>query len=135
VGKDASSDGSLFVTHSDDGEGNPDVRLSFIPAADHPAGSARALWPDLEDNPRYVGYGRGDTYLPSNPDVPPGQPLTEAIGSVPQVNHTFAYTEGNYGIMNERQLSIGESTCSGAFAAKAGLYKDPEGAWFQPFSL
>lgn len=116
VGRGASSDGSLFVTHSDDGEGNPDVRLSYVPAADHQPGSARAVWPDLEDNPRYVGYARGDTYRPSH--VPP-QPLTEPIGSVAQVNHTFAYTEGNYGIMNERQLSIGESTCSGAFVAKA----------------
>ena len=42
VGKDASSDGSLYVTHSDDGEGNPDVRLAFIPAATHAPGSERA---------------------------------------------------------------------------------------------
>ena len=86
-------------------------------AADHAPGSERLVWPDLEDNPRFVGRGRGTTYSPDR--VPPGTKLTEPIGSIPQVNHTFAYTEGNYGVMNERQLSIGESTCSGAFAAKA----------------
>ena len=31
AGARATSDGSLFVTHSDDGEGNPDVRLSYVP--------------------------------------------------------------------------------------------------------
>ena len=118
VGKDASSDGSLFVTHSDDGEGNPDARLSYVPPADHAPGSMRPVWPDLEDNPRYVGDHRGDTYLPGV-SVPPDTPPTEPIGHIPQVPHTFGYSEGNYGIMNEHQLSIGESTCSGRFVASA----------------
>ena len=45
----------------------------YIPAADHPPGSVRPVWPDLEDNPRYVGDARGDTYLPAE-GVPPGTP-------------------------------------------------------------
>ena len=118
VGKGASVDGSLFVTHSDDGEGDPDARLSFIPAADHAPGAFRDVWPDLEDNPRFVGTARGETYLPGR-GVPSDAKGTEPIGKIPQVNHTYAYTEGNYGIMNEKQLSIGESTCSGRFVANA----------------
>lgn len=82
VGKKATADGSLFVTHSDDGEGNPDVRLSYIPAADHPPGSMRAVWPDLEDNPRYVGYARGETYHPSN--VPPA-----GVVPIPRSTNSF----------------------------------------------
>ena len=118
VGKGASVDGSLFVSHSDDGEGDPDARLSFIPAADHAPGAFRDVWPDLEDNPRFVGTARGETYLPGR-GVPSDAKWTEPIGKIPQVNHTYAYTEGNYGIMNEKQLSIGESTCSGKFVANA----------------
>ena len=85
VGKKATADGSLFVTHSDDGEGNPDVRLSYIPAADHPPGSVRAVWPDLEDNPRYVGYARGETYHPSN--VPPARVVPFTFHSLDELVH------------------------------------------------
>jgi len=52
----------------------------------------RLVWPDLEDNPRFVGSGRGATYLPAAAGTPPGAPLTQPIGTIPQVNHTFAYT-------------------------------------------
>jgi dipeptidase len=35
-----------------------------------------------------------------------------------QVPHTYAYTLGMYAIQNEKQVSISESTCGAAFAAK-----------------
>ena len=34
------------------------------------------------------------------------------IGHVPQVESTFAYLDGSYGILNDQHLAIGESTCA-----------------------
>ncbi len=62
---------------------------------------------------RFIGYGRGRAYEPTE-----GQTPTEPIGTIPQVASTFAFFDSNYGVMNERQLAFGESTCSGRFAAK-----------------
>tara|TARA_B110001452_G_scaffold109724_1_gene91037 strand:- start:162 stop:1919 length:1758 start_codon:yes stop_codon:yes gene_type:complete len=116
VGKKASVDGSVMCTHSDDGEANPDSRLVKVPASDHAKGSTRPIYYDTEDYPRFVGDRGVDAYLPKNN---PGATPSVAIGSIPQVAHTFAYYEGTYGILNEHQVGIGESTCSAIYGAKA----------------
>jgi len=114
VTRGASADGSVFVAHSDDSE-LFDQRLVYVPAADYKPGSLRPVYYDavaLGDRPEYNGYvlrryagdKRGPTY------VDPGSPQSIPLGYIPQVEHTYAYFDGSYGIMNEHQLMFGECT-------------------------
>jgi dipeptidase len=111
----ATLDGSMYVTHSDDNE-LTDQRLIYVPAMDHGTGGTRSVYcsacalGEFEEYnsysyPRIVTAERGPGY--DTPDHPASVPL----GAIPQVPHTFAYFDGNYGIMNEHQLMIGECTC------------------------
>ena len=114
VTKGASEDGSVIVAHSDDSE-LFDQRLVYVPAADHKPGSLRPVYYDassLGNRPeyhgyelrRYVGTERGPTYVNSD------QPQSIPLGYIPQVEHTYAYFDGSYAIMNEHQLMFGECT-------------------------
>lgn len=114
VGKEASADGSVMVSHSNDGEFETDPRLVKVPAQDFGDSDAkRPVFLSPENYPRYVGHARlVPEYYPTDDNeafVP--------IGYIPQVPHTFAYLEETYGAVNEHQVGIGESTCSGVFGA------------------
>ena len=103
ITKGATADGSMVVTHSDDDELS-DQRVIYVPAADHDPGSPRHIMKEDYPYPRMVTEHRGPGYNT------PGWPRSEPIGSIPQVPHTYAYFDGNYGIMNEHDLMIGECT-------------------------
>ena len=103
ITKRATADGSMVVTHSDDDELG-DQRVIRVPAADHPAGSRRPVMVESYPYPRMVTTGRGPGY-----DTP-GWPDMEPIGEIPEVAHTYAYFDGNYAIMNEHNLMMGECT-------------------------
>ncbi len=105
VTKGASVDGSVMTSHSCDC-GECDFRYVYIPAADFEAGSKRPVYPFHEPYPRYVGKDMGPTY--DDPNFAPYEPL----GYIDQVEHTFAYYEAAYGVINEHQVAIGECTCS-----------------------
>merc|ERR1719158_2806297 len=62
--------------------------------------------------PRWVSDDLGPGY---RPNAMTGPNLTVPIGYIPQVSHTFAYWDANYAIINERNVAIGESTCSAMF--------------------
>lgn len=123
VGKDASFDGSVMVSHADDAL--DDGSLIYVPAMDHKAGSKRAVfyssaalgfkpqWGATVSH-RIVTKDRGPGY--DKKGVTPSVPL----GFIPQVQHTYAYFDSNYGIMNEHQLSIGECT------DKAKIHPEPD---------
>ncbi|MBN1276819.1 MAG: C69 family dipeptidase [Deltaproteobacteria bacterium] len=123
TGKGASADGSVMVSHSDDGLS--DARLIYVPAMDHKEGSLRAVFYSncaldfkpqwgASETQRIMTRERGPGY--DMPGVPPSVPL----GFIPQISHTYAYFDANYGIMNEHQLSIGECT------DKAKVHPEPE---------
>jgi dipeptidase len=95
AGPKATVDGSAMVGQTADAEGGPGTSTFFVPAADHAPGSMRAIY-DQQD------------FLNGKDTV---------TGHVAEVAHTYAYTKGRYGLMNEHQLAFGESTCSGRIAA------------------
>ena len=103
VGKKASADGSVMCTHSDDGESGGDARVVRVPEKDHAPGTRRPIYYDTEDFPRFVGDRGVEAYLPKNN---PGQKPSVPIGWIPEANHTFAYFEATYGILNEKQVAL-----------------------------
>ncbi len=123
TGKKATLDGSVMVSHSDDGLS--DARMIYVPAMNHKPGSLRPVfyahyaldykpqW-GASETQRIMTRDRGPGY--DTPGVPPSVPLEY----IPQVPHTYAYFDTNYGIMNEHQLSIGECT------DKAKVHPEPE---------
>ena len=116
VGRGATVDGSVMATHTDDGESRGDSRVVRVPAMDHAPGSQRPIYYATEDYPRFVGDRGVEAYLPvNNPSASPSVP----IGWIEQATHTFGYYEATYGILNEYQVGIGESTCSAVFGAAA----------------
>ena len=122
VGKAASSNGHPMTTHTNDCS-NCDFRIAKVPAADHSENATISIPLVKMDYPRYVGKDRGPVFYPENFDQSVNnwqnlENVTQILGELPQVNHTYAYIDGLYGIMNEHQLSIGESTCGGRLVSK-----------------
>ena len=123
VGKSASADGSVLVSHSEDGLSDPSV--VYVPAKDHPEGSLRPVFYSTVALDYKPQWGASETHRLNTKDRGPtydvkGIPASIPLGYIPQVSHTYAYFDGNYGIMNEHQLSIGECT------DKAKVHPEPE---------
>eukprot|EP01026_Neomeris_dumetosa_P084719 TRINITY_DN99696_c0_g2_i3.p1 TRINITY_DN99696_c0_g2~~TRINITY_DN99696_c0_g2_i3.p1 ORF type:complete len:660 (-),score=67.25 TRINITY_DN99696_c0_g2_i3:159-2138(-) len=108
VGRHATADGSTIVAHTDDAGGiAADIRLINVPAMDHQIGSQRAVYEFASGYPRVVTNDRGPYYKPVKQQV-----LSQPLGFIPQVPHTYAYFDQDYGLVNEVQLAMVESTCS-----------------------
>jgi dipeptidase len=89
VGKKASADGSLILSHTDAG---PDSRLFVVPAGKHKPGARAAIHWGIQDA---------------------GRPLRddgEVLGTIAQASETYAYIHSAYPHINEHQLAIAEST-------------------------
>lgn len=116
MGKNAGLNGPM-TTHTADCA-DCDFRLSRTPAKHHPAGSMRPLFLYTSAYPSLVTEERGETWKRKNLEGSPQQLSiwkkngTEVVGYIPQVPYTYSLVEGGYGIMNEHQVAIGESTCA-----------------------
>lgn len=105
VTPNASSDGSAYVGHTNDGLGAGVVghhlseemtQMIYIPAADHPPGSIREVRYDPNSGTEF-------------PDPEWGIPAV-TVATIPEISHTFGYYTGAYAIMNEHQVMFGECT-------------------------
>lgn len=115
AGKKATRDGSVLVSHSDDGDLKNDARLIYVPAKDHEPGSKRPIFYTGELFPRYLGDAQGPGYMPGANPATAGYNISAPIGHIDQVAHTFSYQSGTYGVLNEHGVAVGESTCSAMF--------------------
>lgn len=91
VGRKASKDGSVILSHTDTG---PDSRLRVVRGRKHGPGEMTAVYWGLQD---------------------PTQPLDaprEILGHIPQAPETFTFIQSAYSHVNEHQLGIAESTTS-----------------------
>jgi dipeptidase len=123
IGHAATTNSATVTSHTNDCM-QCDFRLAKIPAADHGPDETVPVYESRDAYPRFLGEGRGKNYLPENTDTSArpewvGAAIFDPIGTIPQVDHTYAYLDGGYGIMNEHQVAMGESTCGGRLTAKS----------------
>ncbi|MCK5856088.1 MAG: C69 family dipeptidase [Bacteroidales bacterium] len=95
VGKDATYDGSVMTSHTDDSHRTRSW-MQMVAAKDWPAGSMTPMFLREQDNTKAMPIYKHTK-----------------IGEIPQVAHTYAFLNTAYPSMNEHQLAIGESTFGG----------------------
>jgi len=105
VGREASVDGSVIATHSNDCS-DCDFRMAYVPARNHSAGAQRPVFGFAEGGYPKIVSRRAKIYEPRDPS----QKLTVPLGYIPEVAETYALYESGYGLINEHGLGIGEST-------------------------
>lgn len=98
AGRGATVDGSVITSHTDCCS---ECRIQVIPGRTYPKGATAPVHWGM------VYFGSSDDRRP----LPFGD-FGKVIGSIPQVERTFTYFHTGYSQMNEKQLAIGESTCS-----------------------
>lgn len=95
VGKNATVDGSVITSHTDDSHRTRSW-MDIQPARNHKRGSVVTMYKRMPND---------SLAMPSYSHIP--------IGTVPQVKKTYQYLNTAYPSMNEHQLGIGESTFGG----------------------
>ena len=95
VGKKASADGSVMTSHTDDSHRTRSW-IDIQPAKTHKPGETTTM---------YKRVSTDSLAMPAYAHKP--------IGSIPQVESTYAFVNTAYPCLNEKQLAMGESTFGG----------------------
>ena len=95
VGKNASDDGSVLTSHTDDSHKTRSW-MDIEKAKDHKSGTMKPMYKRVTS----------DKYAMPKYDH-------QEIGRIPEVEHTYGYINTAYACMNELQLAMGESTFGG----------------------
>jgi dipeptidase len=99
VGTGASTDGSIFTTHTCDC-GTCDWTFRAVPPADHKPGETRRIY--------HINQFKA---FPPSEGLKWDVVLKDSTGvEIPQPAHTYGYIHGMFGYMNDQQVAIGEST-------------------------
>jgi dipeptidase len=113
----ATKERAAMTTHNNDCI-DCDFRLARVEGKLHKAGARRLIEPSRFAYPRWVGYGRSAVFHPEEVQTEVYKwPETTPVTSIPQASETYSYIDGDYGIINEHQLAMGESTCAAVFNA------------------
>ncbi|MFK5857246.1 MAG: C69 family dipeptidase [Bacteroidota bacterium] len=95
VGKDASFDGSVITSHTDDSHRTRSW-IDIVPAQKHSKGDKVMMYKRVQDNSFAMpAYGHKE------------------VGSIPQIKNTNGFINTAYPSLNDKQLGIGESTFGG----------------------
>ena len=110
VSPGATVDGSAMCTHTDD-SGSDTFHLSMVPAKDWEPGTMRPVLNYTDRGPLYHVL----------------KPIYQT-GEIPQVAHTYAYTNSSYTFQNEMGVGTGESTVGGASECRNtnGMFEQTE---------
>jgi dipeptidase len=127
--KGASADGSVMVSHSDDGHVEADSSVVYVPGKTFKPGDKRPIYPSAIANGDLADFNAFSIPRLVEDDGPeayrhPGMPKTTPIGEVPYSDileflgdtnrtATYSYLEANYGIVNEWGVMFGECTNGG----------------------
>jgi len=90
-------------------------RMALVPSRDHSEGDMYEVFGLGHQYPELTSNDRAWIFRPQ-----PGMRKAEVMGTIPEVNHTYAVWESNYAMMNEYGLTIGESSCSASIPQGPG---------------
>jgi dipeptidase len=125
VAPGATTDGSTISTHNADCL-DCDFRLA-ITEGGHRDAKSKDVLAYFAEYPHFITEGRSSVWKPESIDKDLPQRAawqtkefmeSRVVGEIPEVEKTYSIVEGLFGIMNDKGVAIGESTCASIWYGK-----------------